>query len=137
MQGTVCFSAALGHWAFSIPQFAKIYASKTSTPKEKWLDRLWGDHFLNSKSGQWHRSKSQDNQRGFVKFIYDPIYNIVQAAMNDQRDKLFSMCDKVGCLSKLLANDTKFYMGKKLVKRVMQARPLLLPESCRCSDRPP
>jgi elongation factor 2 len=121
MQGTVCFSAGLHGWAFSIPQFAQTYASKTSTPYQKWLNRLWGEHFLDVKTGKWQKTKSKDNVRGFVKFVYEPIYNVIQAAMNDENDKLFAMCDKVGVLAKLSSQD-KGLSGKALMKRVMQVR---------------
>lgn len=60
MQGTVCFSAGLHAWAFSIPQWAATYAAKTSTPYEKWLDRLWGEHFLDTKTGKW-QVRSRDS----------------------------------------------------------------------------
>ena len=119
MQGTVCFSAGLHAWAFSIPQFAKVYSGKTATPYEKWLQRLWGEEFLDLKTGKWQKSKTNDNVRGFVKFIYDPIMNMIQAAMNDQKDKLFAMCEKLGFLSKLSAAD-KELTAKPLMKRVMQ-----------------
>jgi elongation factor 2 len=122
LQGTVSFSAGLHAWAFSIPQFAKFYAAKTSTPYEKWVDRLWGEHFLDTKTGKWQKSKTNDNVRGFVKFIYEPIFNILQAAMHDQRDKLFAMCEKLGITAKLSSADKKLD-GKKLMKRVMQVRP--------------
>lgn len=121
LQGTVCFSAGLHAWAFSIPQFAKTYSSKTSTPYEKWLDRLWGEHFLDTKTNKWQKSKTNDNVRGFVKFIYEPIYNMIQAAMNDQKDKLFAMCDKLGITSRLSPQD-KDLSAKPLMKRVMQVR---------------
>lgn len=86
------------------------------------MQRLWGENFLDAKSGKWQKSKTNENVRGFVKFIYDPIFNIIQAAMNDQKDKLFSMCEKVGVLSKLSMQD-KELTAKPLMKRVMQARP--------------
>jgi elongation factor 2 len=124
VQGTVSFSAGLHAWAFSIPQFAKTYASKTATPYEKWLDRLWGEHFLDPK-GKWQKTKTNENVRGFVKFIYEPIYNIIQAAMNDQKDKLWAMTDKLGVTSKLSAAD-KDLTAKPLMKRVMQVHALLL-----------
>lgn len=126
LQGTVCFSAGLHAWAFSIPQFAKTYAAKTSTPFEKWVDRLWGEHFLDPKTGKWQKTKTNDNVRGFVKFIYEPIFNIIQAAMNDQKDKLWAMTDKLGVTAKLSSAD-KELTAKPLMKRVMQARTLHTP----------
>jgi elongation factor 2 len=114
----VCFSAGLHAWAFSIPQFAKTYAAKTSTPYDKWLERLWGEHFLDPK-GKWQKQKTNDNTRGFVKFIYQIIYDVISAAMNDQKDKLMTMMTKLGVDKKLSAAD-KELMGKPLMKRVMQ-----------------
>lgn len=67
------------------------------------------------------KSKTNDNTRGFVKFIYEPIFNIIQAAMNDQKDKLFAMCEKVGIADKLSAQD-KELSAKPLMKRIMQVR---------------
>jgi len=81
-KGTVSFSAGLHAWAFTIPIFAKTYASKTSTPAEKWIERLWGDKFL-SADGKWSSKQSGNNVRGFCKFIFDPIKNIISACMND------------------------------------------------------
>lgn len=83
------------------------------------MDRLWGEHFLDTKTGKWQKSKTNDNVRGFVKFIYEPIFNMIQAAMNDQKDKLFAMCDKLGVTAKLSLQD-KDLTAKPLMKRVMQ-----------------
>jgi len=41
--------------------------------------------------------------------------------MEDKKDKLFAMLEKVGVLSKLKAED-KELIGKPLMKRVMQVR---------------
>jgi hypothetical protein len=41
--------------------------------------------------------------------------------MEDKKDKLFAMLEKVGVLSKLKADD-KELVGKPLMKRVMQVR---------------
>ena len=131
VQGTVCFSAGLHAWAFSIPQFAQTYAAKTSTPKDKWVQRLWGENFLDGKTGKWQKQKSNDNVRGFVKFIYEPIFNVIQAAMNDQKDKLWGsegspgMLSKLGIESKLSAQEREL-VGKPLMKRIMQARVCIL-----------
>ena len=133
LQGTVCFSAGLHAWAFSIPQFAKTYAAKTSTPYEKWVDRLWGEHFLDPKTGKWQKTKTNDNVRGFVKFIYEPIFNIIQAAMNDQKDKLWAMCDKLGITAKLSSQD-KEQTAKPLMKTIMRVLTLHTPAYDQRSD---
>jgi elongation factor 2 len=48
--------------------------------------------------------------------------NVIQAAMNDQKDKLIAMCDKLGVTGKLSPQD-KELTGKPLMKRVMQVLP--------------
>jgi elongation factor 2 len=44
---------------------------------------------------------------------------VIELAMEDKKDKLFAMLEKVGVLSKLKAED-KELVGKPLMKRVMQ-----------------
>eukprot|EP01023_Acetabularia_acetabulum_P015654 TRINITY_DN1764_c0_g2_i2.p1 TRINITY_DN1764_c0_g2~~TRINITY_DN1764_c0_g2_i2.p1 ORF type:complete len:875 (-),score=217.31 TRINITY_DN1764_c0_g2_i2:416-2704(-) len=117
-KGTASFSAGLHAWAFTIPIFAKTYAAKTSTPVEKWVERLWGDKFVTAE-GKWSSKQSSGGTRGFCKFIFDPIKNIISACMNDQKDKVWTMCDKLG-ITDLLKSEDKELTGKPLMKRIMQ-----------------
>jgi hypothetical protein len=48
-----------------------------------------------------------------------PCLQVIDLAMEDKKDKLFAMLEKVGVLSKLKADD-KELVGKPLMKRVMQ-----------------
>ncbi|KAL6899126.1 hypothetical protein ACP4OV_005784 [Aristida adscensionis] len=92
-KGTVAFSAGLHGWAFTLTSFAKMYASKfgnTGAPTCK---------------------------RGFVQFCYEPIKQIIATCMNDQKDKLWPMLQKLGVTMK---SDEKELVGKALMKRVMQ-----------------
>jgi len=34
-------------------------------------------------------------KRGFCQFIYEPIKTVIEAAMNDNKDKLFALLDKL------------------------------------------
>lgn len=54
-----------------------------------------------------------------MQFCYDPINSVIQAAMNDDRDKLIPMLEKLGVKSKLKQDDF-LLSGKPLMKRVMQ-----------------
>eukprot|EP01025_Chloroclados_australasicus_P019555 TRINITY_DN2067_c0_g1_i6.p1 TRINITY_DN2067_c0_g1~~TRINITY_DN2067_c0_g1_i6.p1 ORF type:complete len:843 (-),score=96.27 TRINITY_DN2067_c0_g1_i6:852-3380(-) len=117
-KGTVSFSAGLHGWAFTIPMFAKMYAAKTSTPADRWIERLWGDKFL-SMDGKWSSKNNEGSRRGFCKFIYDPISSLISACMNDETEKAMAMCDKLG-ISDLLKPEDKKLTGKHLMKRVMQ-----------------
>ncbi len=59
-------------------------------------------------------------KRGFCQFIYEPIKTVIEAAMNDNKDKLFGLLEKLEVLKKLKPED-KELMGKPLMKRVMQS----------------
>jgi hypothetical protein len=122
LQGTVCFAAGLHAWAFTIPQWAAFYASRTSVPYAKWLERLWGKHFYDAVTRKWSCSKSASNVRGFVEFIHEPVAAIIDAAMADDKVKLRKMCENLGVASKLSALDWRELTGKALMKRVMQVR---------------
>lgn len=58
-------------------------------------------------------------KRAFVQFCYDPINSVIVAAMNDDRDKLLPMLEKLGIKQKLKQDDF-LLSGKPLMKRVMQ-----------------
>lgn len=59
-------------------------------------------------------------KRGFCQFIYEPIRTVIDAAMNDNKDKLFALLEKLEVLKKLKPED-KELTGKPLMKRVMQS----------------
>ena len=52
-------------------------------------------------------------------FCYKPIKQVIEAAMNDNRDKLLPMLEKLGVKSKMKQDDFAL-IGKPLMKRVMQ-----------------
>ncbi|KAH8957047.1 hypothetical protein BDL97_07G072000 [Sphagnum fallax] len=102
-KGTVAFLAGLHGWAFILTNFAKMYASKFNVDEKKMMEWLWG---------------SPTCQHGFVHFVYNPIKQIINLCMNDQKDKLWPMMDKLGCS---LKGEEKDLMSKALMKRVMQS----------------
>jgi len=119
---TVSFSAGLHGWAFTLSTFAKMYAAKFGVAQEKMITKLWGDNFFDPATKKWTTTQtdSPSCKRGFNQFCYDPIKQVINLAMNDNKEKLFPMLEKLGVLSKLKADD-KELMGKPLMKRVMQA----------------
>merc|ERR1712137_306604 len=48
-RGTVGFGSGLHGWAFSLKQFAEIYAAKFKIEPVKLMKRLWGDQYYNGK----------------------------------------------------------------------------------------
>ncbi|KAL3583912.1 hypothetical protein D5086_014973 [Populus alba] len=118
-KGTVAFSAGLHGWAFTLTNFAKMYASKFGVDESKMMERLWGENFFDPATKKWttKNTGSATCKRGFVQFCYEPIKQIINTCMNDQKDKLWPMLQKLGVVMK---SDEKDLMGKPLMKRVMQ-----------------
>jgi elongation factor 2 len=86
------------------------------------MEKLWGDNFFDSDKKKWCKihNGSSSCKRAFVQFIYQPIKTIVDAAMNDQRDKLFAMVDKLG-INEKIKNEAKELSGKPLMKFILQS----------------
>ena len=120
-KGTVSFSAGLHAWAFTLTGFAAMYAKKFGIPKEKMMQKLWGDNFFDPKTKKWTKKNTgaPTCQRGFCQFVYAPIKKIIDGCMNDQKEKVFENLSKLGVLDKLKPED-KDLTGKPLMKRVMQ-----------------
>jgi len=120
-KGTVSFSAGLHGWAFTLTTFAKMYAAKFGIEEAKMMERLWGDNFFDPSTKKWTKRNTgaPTCKRGFVQFVYDPIKSLIEACMNDDKKKVFSMTDKLKVTEKLKAED-KELQAKPFMKRVMQ-----------------
>ena len=120
-KGTVSFSAGLHNWAFTLTVFATMYAKKFGVEIDKMMEKLWGDNFFDPKTKKWTKKHTGEKtcQRAFVQFIYEPIRRVIDAAMNDNKEKLWPMLEKLGVKAKLKPADFDL-MGKPLMKRVMQ-----------------
>uniref|UniRef100_A0A0E0JIH9 Translation elongation factor EFG/EF2 domain-containing protein n=1 Tax=Oryza punctata TaxID=4537 RepID=A0A0E0JIH9_ORYPU len=83
------------------------------------MERLWGENYFDPTTKKWttKRTGSDTCKRGFVQFCYEPIRQIINTCMNDQKDKLLPMLQKLGVTMK---SDEKDLTGKALKKRVMQ-----------------
>jgi elongation factor 2 len=119
-KGTVCFSAGLHGWAFTLTSFAKIYANKFGVEEKKMMEKLWGNNFFDQKSKKWTKKHTGADscKRGFVQFVYEPIKTVIEACMNDNREKLYGIVDKLGFTLKA---EQKELTGKQLMKACMQA----------------
>lgn len=117
-KGTVGFGSGLHSWAFSIKQFADLYAAKMGVGAEKMMKKLWGDNYFNKETKKWSsKQKSPSQMRGFVQYILDPIYKVFDATMNEHHDKTKVLIEKLGV--KLNA-DEKQLVGKPLMKAFMR-----------------
>ena len=120
-KGTVCFSAGLHNWAFTLTVFAKMYAAKFGIDQDAMMGKLWGDNFFDPKERKWTKKNtgSKTCMRAFVQFCYEPIRRVIDAAMNDSKDKLWPMLEKLQVKDRLKPADLDL-MGKPLMKRIMQ-----------------
>uniref|UniRef100_A0A1I8HPZ8 Tr-type G domain-containing protein n=1 Tax=Macrostomum lignano TaxID=282301 RepID=A0A1I8HPZ8_9PLAT len=73
-KGTVGFGSGLHAWAFTLKQFAEIYASKFKIEPEKLMKRLWGDNFYNTETRKWVKTQESDKcVRGFIQFMFEVV----------------------------------------------------------------
>jgi len=118
--GTVAVGSGLQAWAFSIPRFARMYASKFGVEEKKMRERLWGDNYFDAKNKKWIKSDTnQDGERlkrAFCQFCLDPIYQVFDAALNEKKEKLEKM---LTALKITLTQDEREQAPKKVVKSIM------------------
>ncbi|CAN6684291.1 unnamed protein product [Malus baccata var. baccata] len=78
-KGTVAFSAGLHGWAFTLTNFAKMYASKFGVDESKMMKRLWGENFFDPATKKWtsKHTGTATCKRGFVQFYLHVMTNIV------------------------------------------------------------
>jgi elongation factor 2 len=116
-QGNVGFGSGLHGWAFTLKQFAEMYADKFGIQPRKLMRNLWGDRYFNPKTKKWSNSPEGGAKRGFSQFVLDPIYKVFDAIMNIKRDETAQLVEKLGI--KLTA-DEKSLEGKPLMKVFMR-----------------
>jgi len=115
-KGTVGFGSGLHGWAFSLKQFAEIYAEKFKIAPIKLMDKLWGDKFYNAKEKKWKKIQSE-GVRGFTMFVLDPIYKMFDAVMGFKKDVYEKLLEKLDI--KLSVEDQELE-AKPLIKKIMQ-----------------
>eukprot|EP00117_Sycon_ciliatum_P000853 scpid29095/ scgid6757/ Elongation factor 2 len=116
-KGTVGFGSGLHNWAFTVKQFAEIYASKFKIEPVKLMKRLWGDQFYNAKTKKWDKVGGEGFVRGFNMFILDPIYKVFDAIMQFKKEETAKLMEK---LQIKIPNEDKDKEGKPLMKSVMR-----------------
>ena len=116
-KGTVGFGSGLHNWAFTVKQFAEIYASKFKIEPLKLMKRLWGDQFYNPKTKKWDKVGGEGFVRGFNQFILDPIFKVFDAIMNFKKEETAALMEK---LNIKIPNEDKDKEGKPLMKSVMR-----------------
>jgi elongation factor 2 len=115
--GTVGFGSGLHGWAFTLKNFAEMYATRFGMDLAKMMKRLWGDNFFNAAEKKWTKSSEGGAVRGFCQFILDPIFKVFDAIMNFKKDIADKLIEKLQI--KLTAEERE-QEGKPLLKSVMK-----------------
>jgi len=115
--GTVGFGSGLHGWAFTLKQFAEIYAAKFKIEPAKLMKRLWGDNYFSPKDKKWNKTAGEGYIRGFNQFILDPIYKMFDAVMKFKKEIYTNL---LGKLNIKLSVEDKEKEGKPLLKVIMQ-----------------
>jgi elongation factor 2 len=116
---SVGFGSGLHGWAFTLKQWAEIYASKFGVDVEKLKKKLWGENFFNPKTKKWSKTKTEENKRSFNIYILDPIYKMFDAIMNFKKDETDKLLDKLELKSKMMEEELQME-GKPLMKAAMR-----------------
>jgi len=123
--GSVGFGSGLHGWAFTLKQFAEMYASKFGVDIDKMMKKLWGESFFNAKTKKWSKTKDENNKRSFCMYVLDPIYMVFDAIMNFKKEQTEKLLTKLtttqGKIVKdVLKTEEKEMEGKPLMKAVMR-----------------
>jgi len=117
--GSVGFGSGLHGWAFTLKQFAEMYASKFGVDIDKLMKKLWGESYFSTKTKKWTKTKADDNVRSFNMYILDPIYKVFDAIMNFKKDTTDKLLDKLDIKGKMKHEELQ-QEGKPLMKTVMR-----------------
>merc|ERR1711893_29768 len=123
--GSGGFGSGLHGWAFTLKQFAEMYASKFGVDIDKMMKKLWGESFFNPKTKKWSKTKDADNKRSFCMYVLDPIYMVFDAIMNFKKEQTEKLMSKLTTASGKMVKDVlkteeKELEGKPLMKAVMR-----------------
>ncbi|CAF3388690.1 unnamed protein product [Rotaria sp. Silwood1] len=119
-KGTVGFGAGLHGWAFTLKEFAEMYASKFKIEVDKLMKRLWGDNFFSPAEKKWSKGGGEGYTRGFCQFVLDPIFKIFKAIMDCRKDEYVQLLDKLNIKLQGDDRDKLEEGGKPLLKLVMK-----------------
>ena len=130
IKGTVGFGSGLHGWAFSLKEFADIYAKKFGiTDVSKLMAKLWGENYFDAERKKWQKKPQQKVtgktlDRSFVSFILNPIFTAFSTTKYDKKEEWKVMKEKIckdwfGGKDFLTAEENGF-AEKTLMKAVMR-----------------
>ena len=84
-RGNVAFASAYDGWAFTIDQFADMYAAKMGASRRALLKGLWGDRYYHPKTRRIVGRKLAGNKLKpmFAQLCLEPIWRVYSTAAED------------------------------------------------------
>jgi len=120
-KGTVGFGAGLHGWAFTLREFAEIYAAKFKIETPKLMKRFWGDNFYSATEKKWSSTRNDGYVRGFCQFVLDPIFKVFSSIMNFRKEEYLKLIEKLNVKIPTDDKDKLQEGGKPLLKVVMKS----------------
>jgi elongation factor 2 len=121
VNGTVAFGSALFGWAFTLTRFAATYSERFKIPRDKMMEKLWGDNYFDQKGKKWRKVDEDDEgnklKRAFCQFIMDLVIRLTRSVMDENHEVVDKM---LGNLNITLKTDEKEKKGKDLFKCIFQ-----------------
>lgn len=114
-KGTVAFFSDLCSYGFILRDFASYYFRHDVN---RMTEMLWGDNFYDTTTEEWTRKNtgSPTCKRGFVKFCYEPIKEVTEICMANDKSSLLNALNDRGLV---LNEDEMKLEGEDLLKCVM------------------
>ncbi|KAA6370365.1 MAG: putative Elongation factor 2, partial [Streblomastix strix] len=121
IKGTVVFGSGLQQFGFTLRRFAQFYTKKFALSEVDPTKKMWGENFFNPKTRKWQTSDTTEDgtklKRGFVQLILEPLYQVLNAIMTNDRDKLGKIMKQMDIH---ITPEQETFTDKHLLKAVMQ-----------------
>ncbi|BFU19921.1 elongation factor 2, putative [Entamoeba histolytica HM-1:IMSS-B] len=76
IKGNVVFASAIDGWGFDLVAISEIYAKKFGMKEESLRNILWGEHFINMKTGKTFKTQIDGTMKVFSQLALKPIWDI-------------------------------------------------------------
>lgn len=99
-KGQVAFGSGKDCFALTVTRFARLYAAKFGTSYDKLMVKFWGDNYFDAKAKKWTKEDRDADgkllKRGFTQFIMDPICQLCNAIIENDKEKYSKMITTLG-----------------------------------------